>query len=521
MLIQIRKLTNMLTQVSKNDPSHFVLIQVLLTFVLKIFVFPVFLLSTERYFTEQIANSLVYTREFQIIVREKLFPAPGYQAFIRWKKRYGPISTFWMGSKKYIIISDYELMKDTFVKDPETYINKYANEIGKELRGGNYGVIETNGDTWRVHRRFALTTLRDLGFGKDLMQMKILIEVEELFKILDKPTELPVDLAKLIDRAVGNVINQMLFGYRFDDSGDFEKLKNLIDTLRETFGEFRYFIQFMAPACSKFIPGTTLNEMVAIRREKLNKFFDAQIKEHRENIDFDSEDVSDYCEGYLKEQKRLEKSGDLEMFNNNQLRVMCLDMWLAGLVTTTVTLTWGISYFLNDSEVRRRIYEELDRVIGSSETLVTTSEKLDLPYMNAFINETQRCANILPINLFHETTRDTVVNGYSIKAGTGIIAQISTVMLDEKVFPNPEKFDPTRFIDGETGKLRKIDEVIPFSIGKRQCLGEGLARMELFLFFANLFNRYEITTTNPPNLDKSHGIIVLAQKINANMQKRS
>lgn len=62
-----------------------------------------------------------------------------------------------------------------------------------------------------------------------------------------------------------------------------------------------------------------------------------------------------------------------------------------------------------------------------------------------------------------------------------------------QVFPEPYKFKPERFID-ESGKLIKVDELVPFSIGKRQCPGEGLARMELFLFIANFFNRYQVHT---------------------------
>ncbi|CAI4223981.1 unnamed protein product [Auanema sp. JU1783] len=62
-----------------------------------------------------------------------------------------------------------------------------------------------------------------------------------------------------------------------------------------------------------------------------------------------------------------------------------------------------------------------------------------------------------------------------------------------QIFPEPYKFKPERFID-ESGNLKKVEELVPFSIGKRQCLGEGLARMELFLFAANAFNRFKAST---------------------------
>ncbi|CAD6200048.1 unnamed protein product, partial [Caenorhabditis auriculariae] len=85
--------------------------------------------------------------------------------------------------------------------------------------------------------------------------------------------------------------------------------------------------------------------------------------------------------------------------------------------------------------------------------------------MNAFINETQRSANLLPVNLPHVLTRNVVLNGYEIPKGTGVLAQLSTVMFDEKVFPEPHKFNPKRFIE-DNGQLKKVDELIPFSIGK-------------------------------------------------------
>lgn len=61
--------------------------------------------------------------------------------------------------------------------------------------------------------------------------------------------------------------------------------------------------------------------------------------------------------------------------------------------------------------------------------------------------------------------------------------------MDPDSFPEPEKFQPERFL--ENGELRNLDNFMPFGLGRRRCLGEQLARMEVFLFFANLMNAFE------------------------------
>lgn len=446
----------------------------------------------------------------------------GYDIFHKWKKEFGPVFTFWLADRPFIFITSYEVMKETFVKDGDTFADKQLNQIDKKKLQRNYGVLDTNGEMWREHRRFTLSQLRDLGLGKDLMQEKILLEIEEQFKDINSHLGEEIDLPSVLDRGVGNVINLTLFNKRFETNqrDEFTYLKSLIDGLRDVASEFRYFIQFLVPWSSKIIPGPTLGDKTKGMKEELDVFFVKQVEEHRKEIDFDTVESYDYVEAYLKEQKKREADGDHETFCNKQLYAMCFDLWMAGLQTTTVTLTWGFSFYLHNADVQLKIREELDRVIGN-DRLITTADKNCLPYLTAFINETQRCANIIPFNLLHVATRDTVIEGYPVKKGTGVIAQIGTVMSDEQIFPDAHCFNPGRFI--ENGKLKKVDEVIPFSIGKRQCLGEGLARMELFLFFANIFNRYDVQldfSGNLPDLDKSKDNFVTPRKFNAVLNKR-
>lgn len=99
--------------------------------------------------------------------------------------------------------------------------------------------------------------------------------------------------------------------------------------------------------------------------------------------------------------------------------------------------------------------------------------------------------NLLPDNLHHSVLRDVVLNGYHLKTGQVVVPQISCVLSDESVFPEPEKFTPERFLDA-SGQLIKVNELLPFSIGKRVCVGESLARMELFLFLTNIFHQFKV-----------------------------
>lgn len=92
-----------------------------------------------------------------------------------------------------------------------------------------------------------------------------------------------------------------------------------------------------------------------------------------------------------------------------------------------------MAHLIHYPKVQQKAHEELSKVIGS-DRLVTMSDKPNLPYLNAIIQETQRIANLLPINLFHRTTKDVTVEGYLLKKGTWISPQISVLHCDPEVY---------------------------------------------------------------------------------------
>ncbi|NXJ07249.1 CP2J2 protein, partial [Odontophorus gujanensis] len=109
-------------------------------------------------------------------------------------------------------------------------------------------------------------------------------------------------------------------------------------------------------------------------------------------------------------------------------------------------------------------------------------------YTNAVIHEVQRKGNIVPFNMPRQGEKDTVLAGFHLPKGTIIVPNIHSVMFDKKEWEAPHSFNPGHFL--KDGQFWKREAFLAFSIGKRACLGEQLARAELFLFFTALLQKF-------------------------------
>lgn len=111
-------------------------------------------------------------------------------------------------------------------------------------------------------------------------------------------------------------------------------------------------------------------------------------------------------------------------------------------------------------------------------------------------------------------TEDTTVLGKPVPKDSFVYGQIHAVLAFDKVFVKPEEFWPERFLneDGKTINKDLTDRLIVFGMGKRGCVGEGLARFErepfrecemlrfrteLFLILTSLLQRYTFSSENP------------------------
>ncbi|EDL17943.1 cytochrome P450, family 2, subfamily e, polypeptide 1, isoform CRA_c [Mus musculus] len=190
------------------------------------------------------------------------------------------------------------------------------------------------------------------------------------------------------------------------------------------------------------------------------------------------------------------------MYTMENISVTLADLFFAGTETTSTTLRYGLLILMKYPEIEEKLHEEIDRVIGPSRA-PAVRDRMNMPYMDAVVHEIQRFINLVPSNLPHEATRDTVFRGYVIPKGTVVIPTLDSLLFDNYEFPDPETFKPEHFLN-ENGKFKYSDYFKAFSAGKRVCVGEGLARMELFLLLSAILQHFNLKSlVDPKDIDLS------------------
>uniref|UniRef100_A0A8C6WQ27 Cytochrome P450 2K1-like n=1 Tax=Neogobius melanostomus TaxID=47308 RepID=A0A8C6WQ27_9GOBI len=386
-----------------------------------------------------------------------------YNTLMEYSKQYGSVFTVWLGPKKVVVLAGYKTVKEALVDNADVFGDRDPLPILTETMKKDKYVIWSNHELWREVRRFALTNLRDYGMGKRACEDKITEEAQYLCDVFKNFKGKPLDTTQPMNQAVSNIICSMVYGSRFEyDDPKFVALVSDANRIIQIAGSPSVQIYNLFPWLGRLVP-------------KRNEFI--KLKEKIEN-----------------QNRQLTV---LHPFDEDNLLQTVLQLFNAGTDTTATTLRWGLLIMAKYPHLQDQVREEISRVIGSRQVLI--EDRKDLPFTDAVIHETQRIANIVPMAIPHRTSQDITFQGHFIKKGTTVFPLLTSVLYDESQWEKPHSFHPAHFLDKD-GKFVKRDAFMPFSAGRRICLGEGLARMELFIFFVTLMQRFRFTA--PPGVSE-------------------
>ncbi|XP_017746144.1 PREDICTED: cytochrome P450 2C9-like, partial [Rhinopithecus bieti] len=264
----------------------------------------------------------------------------------------------------------------------------------------------------------------------------------------------PCDPTFILGCAPCNVICSIIFHKRFDYKD--QQFLNLMEKFNENVkilsSPWIQIYNNFSPIID-YLPGThnkLLKNVAFVKSYILEK-----VKEHQESMDMNN--PRDFIDCFLIKMEK-EKHNQQSEFTIENLENTVVDLFGAGTETTSTTLRYALLLLLKHPEV---------------------ADTVAISHVN----------------------RDFNFKSYSTNKGTTILISLSSVLHDNKEFPNPEMFDPHHFLD-EGGNFKKSNYFMPFSAGKRICVGEALARMELFLFLTSILQNFNLKSlVDPKDLD--------------------
>ncbi|XP_030074132.1 cytochrome P450 2C19 [Microcaecilia unicolor] len=400
-------------------------------------------------------------------------------------EKYGSVFTIHMGSEPVVVLRGYDVVKEALNERGEDFAGRGSLPMLDRVTRG-HGVIGSNGARWKQLRRFSLMTLRNFGMGKRSIEERIQEEAQFLVEALRKTEELPFDPTYFFSRSVSNVICSVVFGGRFDyEDKNFLILLSLINDFFRIFSTGWVQLYNFFPNVMEYLPG--LHKKAVKEGAQMMAFAADRVKKHQETLDPNS--PRDFIDCFLIKMEK-DKENPQSEFSTKALVTTTFDLLTAGTETVSTTLRYGFLILLKHPEIEAKIHEEIDRVIGQNRC-PSIEDKNAMPYTEAVIHEIQRFIDIIPLAVPHAVTRDIKFREYVIPKGTIVYPMLSSVLSDPKLFPNPESFDPNHFLDAN-GCFKRNDAFMPFSAGRRICIGEGLARMEIFLFIITILQNFDL-----------------------------
>ncbi|KAL3247405.1 hypothetical protein MRX96_057069 [Rhipicephalus microplus] len=355
--------------------------------------------------------------------------------------------------------------------------------------------------TWKLNRRFCVNKLRDFGMGKSYAMDDIGEEFQCTCSKIARVQGEAIGFDDYILPCAINNISAILWGHRFPPDhpvrADINILVNSLLAAIRCSPIFHQYKPGFVTAILKSVPGTHIN-LVRSKEDELDLYTYGKVMKHKataENV------TRDFVDAYLK--KIRDNDGDSKaVFTVEALVGVMTNLLLAGSASTASTIHWlMLKYAMEPDSLQTRVQREIDEVIGR-ERQPAWEDRLRMPFTMACIWEMDRWKTSTPLGVPREASADTIVDEFFIPKGTVITANFWAAHYDPKFWNDPEKFDPTRFLN-EDGTLmaRKPEFLIPFSYGKRSCPGEALASVEVFLGVTSLLQRFRVLPVGEVSFD--------------------
>ncbi|ESO98348.1 hypothetical protein LOTGIDRAFT_231412 [Lottia gigantea] len=419
---------------------------------------------------------------------------PMYKFMFNLKKEYGQIVTVQLGPVKMIVLNGPDVVKETLIKKGRDTSGRMKTHSIRVLSDNFKSIVASDATpTWKIQRKLALQGMRQYLSGKNLEE-KLFESTTKVIQLMKQKVGEPTDITKYMSLVVFNMLHGVCFSKRFDLEDElFIKLLNNLDKFGEEISTG--VLEDIVPLL-KYWPTKRFQRIIHYHHSNVN-FIRSEFEAHKENFsEGNLKDVTDFLI-HARNQEALEDPTIKTLITDEHLVHTISDVFGAGVDTSRQSLTWTIYLLVENPRVQKAAQDEIDNVL-SVDQQPTLRDRERLPYTEAVLHESLRMHSPAPMGVPHCTTADITIGGYDIPKGSTLFTNFWALQMDPEVWGDPEVFRPERFLD-EDGKLApKNASWMPFSAGRRNCLGETIARPELHLILTLLLRNFSFSKGEHP-----------------------
>ncbi|CAO2609059.1 Steroid 21-hydroxylase [Lemmus lemmus] len=419
--------------------------------------------------------------------------APGFLHFLQpnlpfylfdLSQKLGPVYRIRFGLQDVVVLNSNRTIKEALIQKWADFAGRpqipYEN-LDFDLSLGDYSL------TWKAHKKLSRSALM-LGV-RDSMEPLVEELAQGFCERMRAQAGTPVAIQKEFSLLTCSVICCLTFGDKQDDTL-VHRVHSCVQDLLQAWNHWSVQILEIIPFL-RFLPNPGLWKLKRFQ-ENRDDIVREQLKLHKDSLVAGQwKDMIDYMLQGVEQQREGTDAGQL---HEGHVHMSVVDLFIGGTETTATTLSWTVAFLLHHPEIQKRLQEELDLKLGPNtpSSQILYKNRMQLPLLMATIAEVLRLRPVVPLALPHRTTRASSISGYDIPKDTVIIPNIQGANLDEMVWELPSQFCPDRFL-----KPGKDLRTLSFGCGARVCLGEPLARLELFVVLTRLLQAF--TLLPPPD----------------------
>ncbi|KAH9917465.1 cytochrome P450 [Fomitopsis serialis] len=414
--------------------------------------------------------------------------------FAEWSARWGNIMQIDLLGQPLVIVGSHKTAVDMLERKTSMYSDRpRLTFMGRLVGWDRLTALLPYGPRWRETRRLFTPAL---GSRASVVAFEPIMNVQ-ITRFLPRIMKSPDNIVDQVVRTVAGTTLMIVYGYNLREDDN-----TFVDIARAAMPEFSsgflpgaYLVDLLPilKYVPSWMPGSGWKKLVKTWKHDLNTLLDTPYEYVKEEIANGSTFPSfvSLCLGDSPDAEREEL-----------VKTAASSLYIGAVDSTSSAVTTFFHAMAKHPEVQKKAQEEIDRAVGT-DRLPLLQDRHRLPYIDAIISEVLRWKPAVPLGMPHRLEQDDVHEGFYLREGSIVVANIWQMLHDSDTYAEPEVFNPERFIASEKREAEMDPRTIIWGFGRRSCPGLYLADTCIFLAVVQILAAFKITTQDGGNIQDS------------------